>query len=122
MRYCGHFLIKAEGGGKNYKRDHPLPLAWRPFTVVFLQRKGYPTSDIYIGCPIYILDVRYPYPTSDIQYPTSARVRARSRAKARARARAGISDVGYRYRTSGHRYRTSGHIYWTSDIYIRRPI
>ena len=42
MRYCGHFLIKAEGGAKNYERDHPLPLAWRPFTVVFLQRKGYP--------------------------------------------------------------------------------
>ena len=32
MRYCGHFLIKAEGGAKNYKRDHPLPLSWRPFT------------------------------------------------------------------------------------------
>ena len=28
MRYCGHFLIKAEGGAKNYKRDHPLPLAY----------------------------------------------------------------------------------------------
>ena len=41
MRYCGHFLIKAEGGAKNYKRDHPLPLSWRPFTVVFVQRKGY---------------------------------------------------------------------------------
>ena len=41
MRYCGHFLNKAEGGAKNYERDHPLPLAWRPFTVVFLQRKGY---------------------------------------------------------------------------------
>ena len=41
MRYCGHFLIKAEGGAKNYERDHPLLLAWRPFTVVFLQRKGY---------------------------------------------------------------------------------
>ena len=41
MRYCGHFLIKAEGGAKNYEREHPLPLAWRPFTVVFLQRKGY---------------------------------------------------------------------------------
>ena len=34
MRYCGHFLIKAEGGAKNYKRDHPLQLSWRPFTVV----------------------------------------------------------------------------------------
>ena len=44
MRYCGHFLIKAEGGAKNYERDHPLPLAWRPFTVVFVQRKGYEIS------------------------------------------------------------------------------
>ena len=25
MRYCGHFLIKAEGGAKNYKCEHPLP-------------------------------------------------------------------------------------------------
>ena len=33
MRYGGHFLIKAEGGAKNYKRVHPLPLAWRSFTV-----------------------------------------------------------------------------------------
>ena len=41
MRYCGHFLIKVEGGAKNYNRDHPLPLAWRSFTVEFLQRKGY---------------------------------------------------------------------------------
>ena len=30
MRYCGHFLIKAEGGAKNYKRDHPLPLSDDP--------------------------------------------------------------------------------------------
>ena len=44
MRYCGHFLIKAEGGAKNYEREHPLPLASRPFTVVFLQRKGYYSS------------------------------------------------------------------------------
>ena len=41
MRYCGHFLIKAEGGAKNYKRDHPLPLAWRSFAVAFVQQKGY---------------------------------------------------------------------------------
>ena len=40
MRYCGHFLIKAEGGAKNYERDHPLPLAWRSFTVAFVQRTG----------------------------------------------------------------------------------
>ena len=45
MRYCGHFLNKAEGGAKNYERDHPLPLAWRPFSVVFLQRKGYLASE-----------------------------------------------------------------------------
>ena len=88
-------------------------------------RNLYRTSNIYIGCPISISDVRYLYPTSgylyptsgylyptseylyptsDIQYPTSARAKAR----ARARARAGISDVGYRY--------------WMSDIYIGRPI
>ena len=30
-----------KGGAKNYKRDLPLPLAWRSFTVVFVQRKGY---------------------------------------------------------------------------------
>ena len=40
MRYCGHFLIKAEGGAKNYKRDHHLPLAWPSFTVAFMQRRG----------------------------------------------------------------------------------
>ena len=36
-----HFLIKEEGGAKNYKRDHRLPLARRSFTVVFVQRTGY---------------------------------------------------------------------------------
>ena len=41
MRYCGHFLIKAEGGTKNYKPDDRLPLAWRSFTVASVQRKGY---------------------------------------------------------------------------------
>ena len=41
MKYCCHFLIKAEGGAKNYKHDHPLPLAWRSFTVAFVQRTGY---------------------------------------------------------------------------------
>ena len=41
MRYCRHFLIKVEGGAKNYKRDHPLPLTWRSFTVEFVQQKGY---------------------------------------------------------------------------------
>ena len=33
MRYCGYFLIKTEGGAKNYKRDHRLQFAWRSFTV-----------------------------------------------------------------------------------------
>ena len=41
MRYCGHFSIKAQGGAKNYERENPLPLAWRSFTVAFVQRKGY---------------------------------------------------------------------------------
>ena len=41
MRYYSHFLIKAEGGAKNYKRDHSLPLAWQSFTVAFVQQKGY---------------------------------------------------------------------------------
>ena len=41
MRYCGHFLIKVEGGANYYKRDLPLPLAWRSFTVELVQRKGY---------------------------------------------------------------------------------
>ena len=41
-----------------------------------------------------ISDVQYLYPTSNIQYQTSARARAR------ARARAGILDVGYTYQTS----------------------
>ena len=35
------FLDQSRRWDKNYKRDHPLPLSWRPFTVVFLQRNGY---------------------------------------------------------------------------------
>ena len=27
IRYCGHFLIQAEGGAKKYKRDHRVSLA-----------------------------------------------------------------------------------------------
>ena len=42
MRYCGHFLIKAEGGAKNCKRESPLSLARQSFTVAFVLRKGYP--------------------------------------------------------------------------------
>ena len=38
------------------------------------------SSEIFIGRPIYISDVRYLYPTSDIQYLTSARARASARA------------------------------------------
>ena len=34
-------LDQSRRWAKNYKRDHPLPLSWRPFTVVFLQQKGY---------------------------------------------------------------------------------
>ena len=41
MKYCAHFLIKAEGGAKNYECEHPLPLSWGPFIVVFVQRMGY---------------------------------------------------------------------------------
>ena len=41
IRYCGNFLIKAEGRAKNYKRDHRLQLAWRSLTVALVQRKGY---------------------------------------------------------------------------------
>ena len=54
MRYCGHFLIKAEGGAKNYERDHPLPLAWRPFTVVLLQRDTLSRSSMKNAIRIYI--------------------------------------------------------------------
>ena len=54
LTYCGHFLIKTEGGAKNYKRDHRLPLAWRSFTVAFVQRKGY-------GCPLPYYSKRFPY-------------------------------------------------------------
>ena len=56
MRYCGNILIKAEGGAKNYERDHPLPLAWRLFTVVFVERKGYR--------PVPAVDSRYIEPRS----------------------------------------------------------
>ena len=59
MRYCGHFLIKAEGGAKNYERDHPLPLSWRPFTVVFVHRKGYISYR-----PVPTVDSRYIEPRS----------------------------------------------------------
>ena len=31
-RNCGPFLVKVEGRAKNYKRDHPLPLARKIFT------------------------------------------------------------------------------------------
>ena len=46
IRYCGHFMINAEGYNvyKNYKRDHRLPLAWRSFTFAFVQRKDYIAS------------------------------------------------------------------------------
>ena len=40
ITYGDHFLINVEDGAKNYKRDHPLPLVWRSFTVVLVKRKG----------------------------------------------------------------------------------
>ena len=49
----------------------------------------YRTSDIYIGHPISTLDIQYLYPTSDT-IPDTARARARARA----------GNVGFRYRTS----------------------
>ena len=59
MRYCGHFLIKVEGGAKNYKCDYPLPLAWRSFTVEFVQRKGYtymwPYVKLYAHARWYVM-------------------------------------------------------------------
>ena len=57
MRYCGHFLIKAEGGAKNYKRDHPLPLAWRSFTVTFVQQKGYIRETHFSGAVLGLRNV-----------------------------------------------------------------
>ena len=65
--------------------------------------------------------VRYLYPTSDIQYLTSARARARARDIRRLKY---ISDVGYRYRTSDIDIGRQIYIldvlyiynYWTSDI------
>ena len=75
-----------------------------------LRQNATNVSEIYIGCPIYISDVQYIYPTSDIQYPTSAR--------ASARARAGISDVRYRYRTSDI---DIGRRIWYPDVGYRYP-
>ena len=39
IRCDSYFLIKV-GGAKNYKRDHPLPLVWRSFTVALVPRMG----------------------------------------------------------------------------------
>ena len=100
--------------------------------------------EIYIGRPIHISDVQYLYPMSDIyirhpgtyirhpgtyiRHPGTyirhpgTYIRCPTSARARAMARAGISDVGYRYRTSdiyiGHRIYILDvrYIYWTSDI------
>ena len=72
MRYCGHFLIKAEGGAKNYKRDHPLPLSWRPFTVVFLQRKGY-NALVAKGLYVYTYRVFHGTTTKSVALASLAR-------------------------------------------------
>ena len=68
-------------------------------------------SEIYIGHPISISDVRYLYRTSGKQYPTSAR--------------AGLGlGLGQGYRTSdidiecGIYILDVRYIYWTSYIYI----
>ena len=57
-----------------------------------LRQNATNVSEIYVGLPIYISDIRYLYPTSDIP------------ALALAEVGYCISDVRYRY--------------WTSDIYI----
>ena len=90
-------------------------------------RNLYRTSNIYIGCPIYISDVRYLYPTSNIP--------ALALALALALAEVGycISDIGYRYRTSniyiecpiqildvGYRYPDVGYRY--PDVRYRYPV
>ena len=78
-----------------YKR-HPGTYIRHPGT--YVRHPG-----TYIRRPISISDVRYLYPTSDIQYLTSdkgwarARVRARPRARPRARSMAGISHLSEIY-------------------------
>ena len=59
-----------------------------------LRQNATKVSKIYIGRPIYISDVRYLYPTSDI--PTLALT---------------LAEVGYCISDVGYRY-------WTSNIYI----
>ena len=70
MRYCGYFLIKAEGGAKNYKRDHPLPLSWPPFTVILatLYRRFRATKGTfnYSLSYTYIYVLRYLYHNSSV--------------------------------------------------------
>ena len=77
-------------------------------------RNLYRTSNIYIGSPIYISDVRYLYPTSRYLYPTSGYLYPTSGYL--------YPTSGYLYPTSGYLYPTSGYLYPTSDIYIGRPI
>ena len=88
-------------------------------------RNLYRTSNIYIGRPIYISDIQYLYPTSDIP------ALALALALAFALAKVGYcisdvgyrySDVGYRYPDVGYRYPDVGYRYRTSDIDIGRPI
>ena len=96
---------------------------------------------MYIGRPIYISDVRYLYPTSDIPALALALaeywycvsdVRYRYRTSdigTRMWDIARYPDVGYRYQDVGYRHPVVGYrypdvryIYWRSDIYIRCPI
>ena len=75
-------------------------------------------SEIYIGRPIYISDVQYLYPTSDIYFR-----RRISLPKALALLKSGIvyqtSDI---YIGRPKNILDIRKIYWMSDIYIGRPI
>ena len=51
------FLDQSRSGAKKYERDHPLPLAWRPFTVVFVQLKGYSHNNCVNQCPVIVISV-----------------------------------------------------------------
>ena len=90
-----------------------------------LRQNATNVSEIYIGCPIYISDVRYLYPTSDI--PALALAIAESGIVYRTSDidighPIYISDVRYRYRTSDIGTRMSDIGTRMSDIDIRRRI
>ena len=87
-----------------------------------LRQNATNVSEIYIGRPIYISDVQYIYPTSDIYIRHRVPI---------SDIRVPISDI--RVPISDVRYTIPDldadidigrliYIYWTSDIYIGRPI